>query len=138
MNLELWRKAHPLQGRSPDKGGMYEIGGDSMPVDFEADTVFPAGADRITWCHYNTNSIYPYLLQHEHLDSLVSKYSDPLLHRCFGAALTGAGLVSVNDQTLKSSAPGRDFKLNLVALNETNVTSTLRLGKPFGCSRPPG
>jgi alpha-L-fucosidase 2 len=122
--LELWRVAHPLRGRSPDKGGMYEVGEDSMPVDFEADTVFPAGAHRLTWCHYNTNSIYPFVLQHEHLDSLVSKFTDPLLHRCFGATLTGAGLMSVNDRTLKSSAPARDFNLDLVALTETNATST--------------
>jgi hypothetical protein len=123
VNLELWRKAHSLRGPSPDKGGMYEVGSDAMPVDFEADTVLPAGAGRITWCHYNTNSIYPHVLQHEHLDSLILKYPDPFLRRCFGASLAGPGLVSAEDRTLKSSAPARDFNLTLVALTETNVAS---------------
>jgi hypothetical protein len=122
-NLELWRTAHPLRGRSPDKGGMYEVGSDSMPVDFEADTVLPSGADSITWCHYNTNSIYPYVLQHEHLEPLIPKYTDPLLRRCFGATLTGAGFGSEDGNVLKSSAPGTDFELDLTSLTDTNVTS---------------
>ena len=120
--LELWRTAHPLRGHSPDKGGMYEVGSDSMPVDFEADTVLSPGADSITWCHYNTNSIYPYVLQQEHLEMLVSKYPDPLLHRCFGATLTGEGFVPTNDHLMSATAE-RDFKLDLIALTETNVTS---------------
>jgi alpha-L-fucosidase 2 len=122
-NLELWRTAHPLPGHSPDKGGMYEVGSDFMPVDFEADTVLDAGTDSLTWCHYNTNSIYPYVLQHEHLKPLIPKYPDPLFHRCFGATLTGVGLVPLDDRSLKSSAPEQDFELDLVALTETNVTS---------------
>ena len=123
-NLELWRTAHPLRGHSPDKGGMYEVGSDSMPVDFEADTVLPSAADSITWCHYNTNSIYPYILEHEHLESLIPKYSDPLLHRCFGATLIGTGFASVDNNVLKSPAPRQDFELNLVVLAETNATSS--------------
>ena len=123
VNLELWRTAHPLRGHSPDKGGMYEVGSDFMPVDFEADTVLGPGADSITWCHYNTNSIYPYVLQHEHLESLTPKYPDPFMRRCFGATLVGAGLVPAADRSLKSSVPQQDFNLDLIALTETNVDS---------------
>jgi hypothetical protein len=125
--VELWRTAHPLRGHSPDKGGMFEIASDDMPADFEADTVFPArtrdDADSITWCHYNTNSIYPIVLEQEHLESLVSKYPDPLLHRCSGATLSGAGLVPTDDRSLKSTEAEKDFQLELVALTETNVAS---------------
>ncbi len=120
-NLELWRTSHPFPGHSPDKGGLFEMGGDSIPVNFTADTVFPAGADRITWCHFNTNSIYPFVLQQEHLESLVSKYPDPLLHRCFGGTLTGPGLVSSDDRTLKSVALGQNFRLDLIALTQKQV-----------------
>ncbi|MGH8024509.1 MAG: DUF5703 domain-containing protein [Limisphaerales bacterium] len=123
-NLELWRTAHSLRGRSPDKGSMYEIGSDSMPVDFEADTVLAPTADSITWCHYNTNSIYPHVLAQEHLQSLISKFPDPLFHRCFGATLIGAGLTSAGDRALVSSVPMRDFDLDVIALTETNVAST--------------
>jgi len=122
-NLELWRTAHPFKGPSPDKGGMFEMGSDAIPVNFEADTVFPAGKDRVTWCHFNPTSIYPFVFQQEHLESLVSKYADPLLHRCFGATLTGPGLVSSDDRTLKSKSPGKDFRLDLIALTQKQVDS---------------
>ncbi|HEY3762936.1 MAG TPA: DUF5703 domain-containing protein [Verrucomicrobiae bacterium] len=123
VDLELWRTAHPLRGNSPDKGGMYEVGSDSMPVDFEADTILPANDGRITWCHYNTNSIYPYVLQHEHLDSLVSKYPDPFMDRCFGVELTASGLKNSTDHRLQSVSPQKDFSLTMVALTQTNVAS---------------
>ncbi len=122
-NLELWRTSHPFPGHWPDKGGLFEMGGDSIPVDFEADTVFPAGADRVTWCHFNTNSIYPFVLRQEHLESLMQNHPDPLLHRCFGATLTGPGLVSSDDHTLKSSASGQNFRLDLIALTQKQVDS---------------
>jgi hypothetical protein len=95
-NLELWRKT---------------------------DTIFPAGADRVTWCHFNPSSMYPSLLKQEHLESLIPKYRDPLFHRCFGATLTGPGLASSDDHALKSSTPGQDFRLDLIALTEQQADS---------------
>ncbi|HVU26279.1 MAG TPA: DUF5703 domain-containing protein [Verrucomicrobiae bacterium] len=115
--LELWRTI------KPDTGGMFELGGHPIPIEFAADTVFPADKNQITWCHFNPSSIYPIVLEQEHLGSIVKKYPDPLLHRCFGAALVGPDLVSVDDRTLKSSAPGKNLRLDLIALTETNVDS---------------
>jgi hypothetical protein len=96
VNLELWRKT---------------------------DMVFSAETNRVLWCHYNNSSMYPDVLEQQHLAALVDKYPDPLLRRCFGATLSGAGLVSVDDRTLKSTAPQRDFVVNCVMLTETNVAS---------------
>jgi alpha-L-fucosidase 2 len=121
--LELWRTTHPLKGHSPDKGGMFELASDDMPVDFCADTVCPALPDRISWCHFNTSSVYPVSLQQQHLESLASKYPDPLLHRCFGATLTGTSLVSADDRTLKSANARQDFRVDLIALNQTPAES---------------
>jgi alpha-L-fucosidase 2 len=89
----------------------------------KADQVFPAGADNVTWCHFNSSSMYPSVLKQEHLEPLTSKYPDPLLHRCFGATLTGPGLVSSDDHTLKSSAPGQNFRLDLIALTQRQAGS---------------
>ena len=122
--LELWRtKTHPYDESSPDKGGMFEIGNHAIPLNFEADTVLPAGANQVTWHHFNRSSIYPIVLEQEHLAFALNKYPDPLLHRCFGAALTGPGLVSGDDRTLKSAAPGQSLRLDLVALTETGLAS---------------
>src|SRR5258708_24495591 len=122
--LEVWRtNTHPYSEPSPERGGLFEFGGHPVPIQFQADTVLPARPDRITWCHFNRESLYPLVLQQEHLESLLGKYPDPYLHRCFGATLSGPGLVSCDDHTLKTAAPVRDCRLDLTALTQTNAAS---------------
>jgi alpha-L-fucosidase 2 len=115
-SLELWRTT------KPDKGGMFELSG-PISIQTAADTVFPAQPGQIAWCHFNPDSIYPTALQEEHLASILNKYPDPFLHRCFGAVLTGTDLTSLDDRTLKSSAPAKNLRCDLTALTETNVDS---------------
>lgn len=115
-NLELWRTT------KPDTGGMFELGR-SIPLEFAADTVFPAKPAQITWCHFNPSSVYPVVLEQEHLSAVKDKYPDPLLHRCFGAALVGQGMVSSGDRILQSSKPGKNWHLDLVALTQTSADS---------------
>ena len=123
-HLELWRtNICSSLSPSPERGGLFEFGGHPLPIDFEPDTVLPANTDSLAWCHFNIVSIYPEIFQREHLASLLDKYPDPLLHRCFGAMLTGTGFVSAGDETLQSISPARDLRLNLYALTETNVLS---------------
>jgi alpha-L-fucosidase 2 len=122
--LELWRtKTHPYNEPSPDKGGLFEMGDHTIPLNFEADTVLPANRNQVTWYHFNSSSLYPILLEQEHLGSLQQKYPDPLLHRCFGAVLSGPGLVSSDDHTLKSAAPQQSLRLDLIGLTEAGAAS---------------
>jgi alpha-L-fucosidase 2 len=122
--LELWRTdTHPYNESSPDKGGLFEMGDHAIPLNFEADTVLPASANQVTWYHFNSSSIYPIVLEQEHLKSLSQKYPDPLLHRCFGAMLTGPEFVSSDDHALKSAAPKRSLRLDLIALTKTGAAS---------------
>jgi alpha-L-fucosidase 2 len=122
--LELWRtKTHPYDESSPDKGGLFEMGNHTIPLSFEADTVVPASLNQVTWFHFNSSSIYPIVLEQEHLEALLQKYPDPLLHRCFGATLTGPGLVSIDDHTLKSETPGRSLRLDLIGFTKTEAAS---------------
>lgn len=62
-NCELWRTTRP------DTGGMFELG-HKVPIEFAADTVFPAEPDQVTWCHYNPSSVYSIVLDQEHLARL--------------------------------------------------------------------
>jgi alpha-L-fucosidase 2 len=122
--LELWRtKTHQYNESSPDKGGLFEMDDHAVPLDFEADTVLPASANQVTWYHLNSSSIYPIVLEQEHLESLLQKYPDPLIHRCFGATLTGPGFVSSDDHTVKSAASERSLRLDLIGLTKTGPTS---------------
>jgi hypothetical protein len=123
-SVELWRTAtRSYETPSPERGGLFEFGGHPVPLNFEPDLVLPALPERITWCHFNSNSIYPLVLQQEHLEALLPKYPDPLLHRCFGAALSGPGLVSKDEHTLQSSSPSREFRVDLYALTQEQAAS---------------
>jgi alpha-L-fucosidase 2 len=122
--LELWRtKTHPYNEPSPDKGGLFELGKHPVPLDFEADTVMPGANGQVTWYHYNAASLYPLVLEQEHMQAVANKYPDPLLHRCFGAAITGAGLVAVDDHTLRSVAAAESIRLDVVALTQAQAPS---------------
>ena len=122
VSLETWRKNQSLREGAAEKAGMMELASDDYPVDFEADTVLPAEPHSIAWYHFNEKSIYPTTLEQEHLKSLIGKYPDPLLHRCFGALITGPGLAS-KDSTRLVSDRRRDFRVDLVALVEKNAAS---------------
>ncbi len=122
--LEVWRTTtHPYNEPSPDKGGFFEVAGHALPLDFEADKILPATGQQLVWCHFNRASIYPLVLKQEHLESLIDKYPDPLLHRCFGVVLYSSGLAPVGDQELKSVRPIGELHLNLTALTTTQTPS---------------
>lgn len=120
--LETWRKNESVREASAEKAGMNELASDDYPVEFEADSILPAQPHSIAWYHFNTQSIYPTTLQREHLAALIGKFPDPLLHRCFGALITGAGLNSKGDKTLVSNER-TDFRVDIIALIEKNVAS---------------
>ena len=121
--LELWRGAHPYSVPSTEKSGLSEFGAAALPVDFAADTVLPASHNRVEWYHFNEQSVYPFILAQQHLEELVSKYPDPLLHRCFGGLLQGPGLVPDGDRGLKSAVASRTQRLDLVALTMPQAAS---------------
>ena len=96
--------------------GFFEWGNDPDGLTFDPDTVLPARDDQVAWCHFNSRSIYPLVFEKEHLESLLPKYPDPLLHRCFGVGMSGAGLVGRDNRTLISGAAATTFRVNLYAL----------------------
>ncbi|HWZ35135.1 MAG TPA: DUF5703 domain-containing protein, partial [Mucilaginibacter sp.] len=112
-SLEDWRKIKPVDEYKP---GDYTqvMSGDASPKT-EPDILFPADKAQITWCHYNASSYFPFILKQEHLESLLSTTKDPLLHRCFGAVISGATLLKKDDYTLVSKTAVRTVHLQVVA-----------------------
>lgn len=120
----MWRTTtHPYNDPSPDKGGMFEFSKHPLPLNIQADTVVSASTMRVEWYHFNRESVYPLVLQHEHLEALAEKFPDPLLHRCFGAVMTGAGMMTVDGKTLTATAAGESLQLELVALTQPPATT---------------
>ncbi len=116
---ELWRtNNYHLDQRAVSRAGFFEWGNNPDGLDFEADTTLSPRDNQVAWCHFNSHSIYPLVFQKEHLESLLPKYPDPLLHRCSGVAMKGSGLKDAGQLTLKSSAAAKSFRLDLYALTE--------------------
>jgi hypothetical protein len=116
---ELWRTHnYHLNPHAVSQAGFFEWGNNPDGLDFEGDTVLPAQNNEIAWCHFNSHSIYPLVFEREHLESLLPKYPDPLLHRCFGVAMKGPNLHSDDDLTLKSTKAAKSFRLDLYALTQ--------------------
>jgi alpha-L-fucosidase 2 len=115
--LEVWRTESRPYDPKGENGALGELRGCPFPIARDADTVLPTEVNRVAVCHYNTRSIYPLVLQQEHLDSLAGKYPDPLLHSCCGLALTGEGLKSEDTYNLQSDLE-TDDRLDLYALTQ--------------------
>ena len=116
---EVWRsKTYHLNQNAVSRAGFFEWGNNPDGLTFDPDTIFPAQTDRVSWCHFNSNSIYPLVFEKEHLESLLPKYPDPLLHRCFGVTMKGPGLASSDNQTLKSTGASKSLRLDLYTLTQ--------------------
>jgi hypothetical protein len=127
---ENWRtKEYHLDRQAIEQSGFFEWGTNPDGLTFEPDTVLPPKNNRVSWCHFNTRSIYPLVFEKEHLKSLLPKYPDPLLHLCFGLTMKGEHLVSSDDQTLKSSKSSSSQQLDIYALTEqTESAGSWRAG----------
>ena len=93
------------------------------PVIETADTVLPAGGDRVVWYHRNEQSAWPLTMKLQGFESFMAKSIDPLLHRTFGAAMKGEGLVNENETTLKSKEPRQSCLLSIYPLTAQTPTA---------------
>lgn len=91
-------------------------------INFLADTILPAKQTSIAVCHFNTHSMFPTVLQREHLGELVNKYEDPLYHKCFGSIVSGKGFESKDNTTLVSSKPSAQQYVNITVLTEKTTS----------------
>jgi alpha-L-fucosidase 2 len=121
-DVELWRNQARITPQGGEElggtGALRELNNSPDPITIDPDTVLPAQNDRLTWCHFNTRTTYPIVLKNQHLDSLLDKYPDPLLHRAFGVVMKGAGMASSDDRTLKTKSSSSNNRLDLYAMTE--------------------
>lgn len=118
---EVWRKStrHLTQAQVNENPFNYwESRALPGGIDLLADHVFAVMDEAMAWCHFNTESLFPIVLEQEHLGALKYKYPDPLMHRCFGVLASGNGLVGEDSLTVASSTPSKRQELDLYALTE--------------------
>jgi len=107
--LEVWRDKKRTLAGGEDHG----VNGFRGPKTVYPDTVLGGQKDRIVWYHRNPVSPWKETLELQHLQPAIQIGTDPLLHRTFGGAILGKGLVNADEKTLKSAAPGRSFRVSL-------------------------
>ena len=121
-DLEIWRsKDTVLTGRQRDSARGVLGGG--YPLKVPADRLVDAKG-RVVWYHRNVESCWPITLKGQGLGKLLATYRDPLLHRTFGGAMVGRGLVKAGPTTLKTPAAVRRFGLSIHALTKTPATES--------------
>ncbi len=90
------------------------------PTWVEPDTLLPARPGRVGWYHHNGKSVGPRLLAE--VQGLTGfPQADPLLHRTFGAVVSGAGGEAPNNRTLRLP-PGPRHRLRVVVLTQHPAT----------------
>lgn len=118
---EVWRtKEYSFGTRAIGRTGLgfFEWGGYPGSLTFYPDVILQSKDNRVSTCHFNAHSIYPMVFEKEHLESLLRKYPDPLMHRCFGLTMKGDNLVSSDNQSLKSSKASSSQQIDIYALTE--------------------
>ncbi len=120
---ESWRlQPHVAVQGGPEISGIgtiRELNNAPFTITVDPDTVLPAQNNAIAICHFNSRSTYPDVIKNEHLEPLLTKYPDPLLHRTFGMLLSGPGLASQGNQALASISPQKSLRLDLFAFTQT-------------------
>jgi len=120
--LDMWRtKQRTLEGK--ELFSAYGMNGAPAPVVESPDTVLPSEKDRIVWFHRNEKTVWAMTMKLQGLESLMERFPDPLLHRAFGAAIKGEGLVRVDSFTLKPEKPRRQYLVSIYPLTRQTETA---------------
>ncbi|GAO43000.1 DUF5703 domain-containing protein [Flavihumibacter petaseus] len=98
---------------------------DSPVKPSESADVLVKKSDRVQWYHRNETSWFDTILAKQQVAHFIGNYRDPYLNRTFGAALTGTNMRPVNDSTLASGVPSKQFEISVTALTAQtpNITA---------------
>ena len=118
VDMEMWR----THRREITDRGEKDSGTPPVLI-VEPDTVVSDEADRIVWYHRNERSMWEDNMRLTLMDEMIPSSTDPLLHRTFGAAIEGEGLVKAGDLSLVSAQPGRSFSVDIFPLTSQTDTA---------------
>ncbi len=116
-SVELWRTAErPFRGPSGSENRedhcVYAFPEEVRKV--YPDILVPGEADHITWYHRNQVSPWRSSLKLQELEQMAKRMADPILHRTFGAVLSGTDMVRKSDTELVSRQPAKEFRVEVV------------------------
>ena len=110
--LESWRtEKRALTGQELASSWTMQEAPAEMVVSESADGLRNSPGQGVLVWHRNESSIVPLTLQHEGLESLAGVVHDPLLHRTFGARLSGRDFDPAGTNAIQSERPVTRFAL---------------------------
>jgi hypothetical protein len=119
--LEPWRtetrslnKEEAQATRQPEA----ENGGQVTP-----DVIMEDGNGCVVWYHRNEASLWAEGMKLQGMGPVMDQFTDPLLHRNFGAAMAGEGMVRKDALTLQSKAPSKAQRLRVYPLTAQTPTA---------------
>ncbi len=121
-DLETWRTERRRLS-DIEVFSAYGLHGDPTPVFVEPDVIVAGQEGRIVWYHRNERSIWADNLTLQGLGDLTNTMNDPLLHRTFGAAIKGQGLINAGETTLESTESGTGFEISIYPLTAQTDTA---------------
>ena len=94
----------------------------SRPVVTEADVILPATSTthsaEFLWYHRNERTPIPATFELQNITSLLPTVRDPILHRTFGALVTGPGLVPAGERALRAKVASTQHRVEIWALTQ--------------------
>ncbi len=87
------------------------------PDTFPPPTTGPLGGEIVSF-HHNTRTPIPQTFALQAIEPLLASFHDPILDRTFGMLMTGPGLATVGERTLRSSQPTTTHRFEVWALTE--------------------
>lgn len=119
--LELWRTES--RAFTADELASCRDARQSEEGQVTPDTVHAVDGPRVVWHHRNESSVWPASMRLQGMESVMGQFSDPLLHRTFGAVMAGEGLVKKDGMTLRSERPATAHRLLVCPLTAQTPTA---------------
>jgi len=94
----------------------------STPLVTEPDIIVPATGAELLWFHRNERTPIPATFTLQNIASLLPTFRDPILHRTFGALVTGPRLEPASERGLRSTDASTHHRIETWAL--TQITDT--------------
>ncbi len=119
-DYEGWRKSSRVI-TGAEMHSARGIMGTSEAIIVEPDTLLKH-TNAILWCHHNKRSIWPMVLERQHLGELTKTLEDPLLYRTFGAMIYGENLISSSPNRLVSEKADKRISIKTVVSTSLNTS----------------
>ena len=116
--LELWRTNKKiLKGTELESSWTMKDAPENITVSESPDIIIDSFDNGIMWCHRNEDSIVPITLQHQGIESFSELVKDPIIHRTFGGVIIGKQFKKINNASIKTENPVKQFQIQVATLS---------------------